>query len=476
MEVRRQPVIVATGALAGGAAVGMLGVQRGVAEALAVLVLPALAFVLLRSLWASFALVVAVVCLVPFAALPVEASVTPTFLELALLTALGLLGAVLMVDRRERLRTGGTVTLWLALLGVTTFAFLLGVGRGYTTQTLHDYARFVMGLATFWIALQIVRSPADAERVRLLLVGGTFAAASFALALYAAGPAVTLRVLTRLVPYGYPDSRIVRYIEDDPAKPMRAVGASVDPNSFGGLLMVGFVLAVSVLCERSERTARLIAAVAIPVIGAALLLTYSRGAWVGAVVGALLIVAVLRTRWLIPLALVGVTAFAAGLGGGFLNRLWQGFTLQDPATKLRLSEYRNAWAIIRRHPWFGVGFGDAPSIDLQTGVSSIYFTIAEQAGMVGLVTFAAAVGLLVWRAARVVRSDRATERGQLSLAFGAALVAALTVGLVDHYFFNPRFPHMAALFWMIGGVLAALAHPSMARQALLGADKRVSSP
>jgi hypothetical protein len=33
------------------------------------------------------------------------------------------------------------------------------------------------------------------------------------------------------------------------------------------------------------------------------------------------------------------------------------------------------------------------------------------------------------------------------------------VGLVDHYFFNIRFAHMAALFWTLAGLLVALTSP-----------------
>ena len=34
-----------------------------------------------------------------------------------------------------------------------------------------------------------------------------------------------------------------------------------------------------------------------------------------------------------------------------------------------------------------------------------------------------------------------------ALVYGAAIVAALAVGLADHYFFNIEFSHMVALFW-----------------------------
>src|SRR5690606_15874525 len=98
-------------------------------------------------------------------------------------------------------------------------------------------------------------------------------------------------------------------------------------------------------------------------------------------------------------------------GSEFIHRLYLGFTLQDPATKLRLAEYRNAIAIIRKHPWFGVGFGDAPSIDLQAGVSSIYLVIGERIGLVGLTVFLVAVGSVALAGFRVWRARRESVAG-----------------------------------------------------------------
>lgn len=454
------PLLAAASAGAGGGLAAVLLAERGASQALALLLLPALAVALLRSVWVGYAGVVAVISVLPFATLPLGAAITPTLLEGALLSAYILTSAVLLVDRRERLRISAPVVWWLLLLGVTLFAFLLGVGRGYTAQTARDYGKFVLALGVFWLTLQLVRARADAERLLRLLVLGTVAAAGLGLALYVAGPSVTQRVLTRLVPYGYPSSRIVRYIEDDPARAMRAVGSSIDPNSFGGLLMVGFVLAVGQLLARRRALPVWLAGGATAFTAATLLLTYSRGAWVGAFAGVALIIAARRPRWIPALGALGVAGVAAGLGSGFVERLWLGFTLQDPATKLRLAEYRNAWAIIRRYPLFGVGFGNAPSLDLQTGVSSIYLLIAEQAGLLGLAAFLIVVGVILWRGVRAFVARRDGPDGDLLLGFGAALVAALTTGLVDHYFFNPRFAHMAALFWIVAGALAALCHPA----------------
>jgi O-antigen ligase len=110
-------------------------------------------------------------------------------------------------------------------------------------------------------------------------------------------------------------------------------------------------------------------------------------------------------------------------------------------------------AIIRAHPWFGIGFGDAPSPDFGVGVSSIYLLIAEQTGLVGLALFGLFSSVVLWRA---WHAFRATD-DDLLLTAGAAFAAALTVGLVDHYFFNMRFVHTVGLFWIVVGVVVALA-------------------
>lgn len=454
---RARYVLAGLAALLLGVLAGVGFLEVGPVKTLALLGVAAVGVAFLRSVWVSFAALISVVYLLPYAVVPVSTPAgTPAFIELAILASLVVVAAVVLCDRRVGVPVGVAQSLWLGLIGVVGFAFLLGVGREYTPQTLHDFGKFLLALGCFALVLVLVRHFRDAVLVVRLLLVETVLAAGLSLVLYAGGPGITERVLVRLVPYGYPGSRIVRYIEDDPGRPMRAVGTSVDPNSFGGLLMVGFVLGAGQLFGRSPVVSRWLSGPAVALCGLAMLLTYSRGAWVGAAAGLGVILIMRRRAWLPALAMLGVAAVALGAGAGFVDRLWQGFTLQDPATRLRLQEYQNALEIIRRHPWFGVGFGDAGSIDLQEGVSSIYLTIAEQAGLVGLAVFLVAVGTIGWMGMRDVFASKSGTHSDLLLTAVATLAAMLTVGLVDHYFFNIRFPHMAALFWIVGGLIVTL--------------------
>lgn len=450
-------VLLAFLALAFGALAGLTLARMGPLHALVLVAMPLGLVIYLRSVWVSFAAVLGVVFLLPYAVIPFSTPAgTPALIEVAAFGSLAIVLAVVVCDRRMSLPSSPIVVAWLGFGGFFVFAFMLGYGRGYTPQTMHDFGKFALAYAMFLVTLVLVRRRADAVVVLRLLLAGSILAGGLAVMLYAGGPGVTERALVRLVPYGYPGSRIVRYIEDDPARPMRAVGTGVDPNSFGGLMMVGLILAAGQFLSRKPVVSRWLSGTAGGLAGLAVLLTYSRGAWVGAAAGIGLIL-LFRRRWLLPpLGLAGMAGIALGLGSGFVERLWLGFTLQDPATKLRLQEYQNALAIIRRHPLFGVGFGDAGAIDLQEGVSSTYLTVASIAGLIGLALFLLVTGWVVLSAlVRLVRS-RETETSDLLLTLTAAFAGMLTVGLVDHYLFNIRFPHMAALFWIVAGLIVAI--------------------
>jgi O-antigen ligase len=122
---------------------------------------------------------------------------------------------------------------------------------------------------------------------------------------------------------------------------------------------------------------------------------------------------------------------------------------------MRLAEYQNALKIIERYPVFGIGFGAAPEIDLVAGVSSIYLAIAQRMGLVGLAAFLAIVGAWFFYSIRaLMRLD--DEAAAWVIGTQAGMVAALSVGLADHYFFNIEFSHMGTLFWGCMGLGAAV--------------------
>jgi polysaccharide biosynthesis protein PslJ len=445
---------VAVGALALGVAGGLAVTGLGpLLPLILVIGLAGTALVLVDARWGLLACW-GIIALLPFGTLPFKVAITPTLLTCALALTWLVFGLRLILFRDETLRSSPLDGLTILFLLITVFAFVLGVGRGYTTATLHDYGKMVLAISFFFLISNLVgtRRELGLSLAAVTVLGG--AAAVLGLGLWALGRGAE-PLLARLAIVGYPTGKIIRFIEDDPAKAIRATGTGVDPNSFAGLLMIALVIVVAQAAAQRPLVPRLLTISAAPALALCLLLTQSRAAWLGAVAG-IGCVAVLRYRWLLPPGAAGAAAvLALGIGGGFVERLILGFRLQDPATKLRLAEYQNALAIIREHPWFGIGFGAAPSIDLQAGVSSVYLVIAERMGLVGLALFLVILVVLAVKLWPVVtrRTLRDTPEAEATLALAAALLGAAVTGVLDHYFFNIVFSHMVALFWG----LAALA-------------------
>ncbi|MFN3337147.1 MAG: O-antigen ligase domain-containing protein, partial [Thermomicrobium sp.] len=278
-------VVGAAVALLGAVTLATLAVRFGPIPATAALSAVVVAAVIAFDVRAGLWVVVAVAALLPYAVIPVKVVITPPILELTGLSVLGVWLLQLFL-RRDVVIPPHPVLLGLTVfLAVTLFAFVLGIGRGYTTQTYHDYTKFLVSLSLFFVAWSSLRTLHDFRRMTVVFLGVTGTAALLGLALYAGGPAFTLTLLARLVPYGYPASRIVRFIEDDPAKPMRLTSTSVDPNSFAGLLALAFVVGVAQFVARRPVVPRWLALGASVVIGLALLLTYSRAGWLGAAFG-----------------------------------------------------------------------------------------------------------------------------------------------------------------------------------------------
>lgn len=446
--------------LAGGAAVAFAPFWA----AFLVLIALAAGYALLVNTNAGIAAVLAIATILPFGTLPFKAVVTPNFLELALLAVLGVWLLRQLAMSEEPLELSPLGLPLIGFLGITLFSFLLGSGGSPDSLTLHNYFKFVLAALFFFVVVNCVRERAQARWVLRLLVIVGAVSALIGLVLYFLNDATALRLLVSLGRIGYPTSgRVLRYVEDDPNGLERAIGLSVDPNSYGGMLaLVGAIAATQLVAERPVLRRQWLAPLTLAIL-AALFLTYSRAALGGLIVAAMYVATVRYRRlwWLILAggALAALLFIALGVGEQFVERVTEGVQFRDQANQMRLAEYRNAIAVIQAYPFFGIGFGAAPDVDLTAGVSSIYLAIAQRTGLVGLAAFLgimAAFFVRSWRDMRAAAQAGDVERAAWLVSLQAAIAAALAVGLLDHYFFNIEFSHMVALFWGCIGLAMAI--------------------
>ncbi|MDP2726726.1 MAG: O-antigen ligase family protein, partial [Dehalococcoidia bacterium] len=286
--------------------------------------------------------------------------------------------------------------------------------------------------------------------LRLLIVAG-FVASIIALALYAMESETANRLLNYLVPLGYPSGIVLRYIASTDT--LRAIGTSADPNILGGTLVLIIPLALSQLFGEGSLFRRWQVVLMVAVMGLTMALTFSRGSWLGVVAAALFMSGLRYRKLLIILVVLGIALYFLPAGDLIVGRLESGIQVEDQAAAMRLGEYKDALHLISLYPWFGVGFGEAPSIDLYVAASSIYLLIAEEMGLVGLGAFLIIMVVLFTHAFTSLTRIAEPSLRTIQLGALAGVLGALTAGFFDHHFFNLDFPHTVALFWLMVGLV-----------------------
>jgi len=455
-------VLLATLALCAALAVGVgyLLAEFGLLIATAGLVALFLGLWMLRDIEAAYRVVIGVVCLLPFASFPFSIGFTPTFLDAAL-GALFLIWVLQIAAGAQRDFVGTPLGLPVAvfmLLAIGSFIFGLSHAPA-TSYVLRHFGEILLSVGLFFLVVNTVRDAARLERVAHALILCAFAAAALGILLYVVAAYISddlvISALSKLARLGYPAGPgVLRYIRDDPELPMRATSTSVDPNVLGSLLNLALGMAVPLLFASRPLIRRRYLVPILGVMALCLGLTISRGSLVGLGV-ALCAIATLRYRklWLLLLAAAAIVLL---LAPGHVAHLIDGFRGQDLATQMRFGEYKDAFILIGRYPWLGVGFGGSPDIDTYVGVANVYLLIAEMMGLVGLTGFLVVMAVLFarfWRTCALAAT--VPELEPLWWGLHAALIGALMGGLVDHYFFNLDFHHSVTLFWLLVGLATA---------------------
>jgi len=425
---------------------------------------------ILSSIDVAFFLVLAVIFLLPFGTLPVRLGFTPTLLDLAVL---GWLLTGLAWWAAGRIGTPQGTALGfpvLAFLGTTLATFIAGLAHAPLTQTVaRRFAEFLLAIASFFWVVTLVRDELQLSRLIRWIIGFGFLAALIAVILYVLPDARAEEWLLRLQPLGYyrEGGPVLRYILDDPEQPERAIGTAVDPNLLGATLATLIALALPQVFASRPVWPRPLMVLFLGTMGLALLLTFSRGAFIGTAT-AVLALSLFRYRRLLPLIAVGlILLFLLPATQDYAQHLLAGLRGEDLATRMRFGEYRDALTLISRYPLFGVGFAGVPDVDLYIKVASIYLLLTVQMGLVGLGIFLLVMGIFfatAWKARRAVRNLPDLE--PIWLGLHGAVLAALVSGVFDHHFVNFDFHHMVQWFWLLIGLgMAAtrMAH-SVSRQ------------
>lgn len=267
----------------------------------------------------------------------------------------------------------------------------------------------------------------------------------------------------------------VRQISTTMEDRARAFGTVNDPNYFGQLLLVLVPLAVWAILNGRTWLGKTFGIAALLLLLSAIGLTFSRGAYLGAVIVLVVYAMYLRldARYLLVLPLIGALLYVAPpefrARFGTLEEVMPGVTnagaYNDGSIQGRSVKAEIAFAILADNLIFGVGRGnyrfhyrdyiqeiEGAGSNTERDAHSLYLEVAAEQGIVGFAVFAGLI-LTVWGRLRVAERLFAAAGERRMAALSVAVKVGFLGYLVTSLFLHGAYGYM---FWLQVGMAVAL--------------------
>jgi len=312
---------------------------------------------------------------------------------------------------------------------------------------------FVMGASVYLVTSQTIRSPEEAHGI-----------------MWAAAVTVGITVLYTVVA-GFGGSLSYVEIDEGGEAYTRFAGIFGHPNALGGFLALAIPPMVALAASETVWWKRLSGYLLIIGAMAGLVLTYSRGAWLGTGVGLLILLPVLKRGFWLILGAVLLGPVLVGMvtsSDAVLARLESiAAAGSDPALMNRLEIWGMAFRLVAEHPLLGVGLGnfqaaygklmvpDLPlltyPLELPEHAHNLFLNLAVEVGLVGVSAFAWLLAVAFLRV-RQIKRFADWRVGVWSMGLAAGLVAISVQALVDVVVYQG---FVAILFFTYLGVMDA---------------------
>ncbi len=252
-----------------------------------------------------------------------------------------------------------------------------------------------------------------------------------------------------------------------------------NPNLLAGYLIPAVMLSGAAVFAWPRWAPKLLAMLALLVNMACLVLTFSRGGWLGFVgAGFTLLVLLVQfwsirftgfwRRWAIPVLLGGSAAFlcfAIAALDPLRDRVMSIFAgRSDSSNNFRINVWMAVIDMIKARPILGIGPGNDAFNQVYplfqrpryTALSaySVFLEIAVEAGIVGLTVFCWLLTVTLgqgWRNLQRLREMQSVQAYWLIAAI-ATMVGMLVHGLVDTIWFRPQ---VSTLWWLMLAIVAS---------------------
>jgi len=366
---------------------------------------------------------------------------------------------------------------WWLIAGLDLIIFISIFFATDKVLAFYGYAKFLLAIGLFWLTVS-----AGYSYTKLLysLLSGIFIQASLGIWQFLTQSGFANKwlglALHRAEDLGTSVIETISSLDGVPERWLRAYGGMDHPNVLGGLLVVGILLIIFLIISVSNNKKFLISKPQIPnskfqiinyiillIFFTSLLFTYSRGAWLGFVLGIIIMLLVfiiqkklLEQKILLEMILILSIIFFIIFNQYqdlFITRITNETRLENKSNMERLESYQNSWYLIKNNWLIGVGINnytlvennqiikDQPSWYYQP-VHNTFLLILTEIGIIGFLFFMSLIFYLYYQLIK-----------QKKIFKIAILSSIIIMMLFDHWWWSL---HFGILFlWLIIGLIIA---------------------
>ncbi len=240
-----------------------------------------------------------------------------------------------------------------------------------------------------------------------------------------------------------------------------------NPNMLGVYLVIVFPFVLAQMLMSKRRMGKLMYMVCALAVFTCIVMTWSRGAWLGLIVSVLLFLLIYNFKniWIIFAGAVTLPLWYGFIPQNMINRFMSILHMSDSSVIYRFNTWRGVLNMIYDNLLGGIGvgesafkssYGEYAVAGTETVMHShnLFLEIILELGIVGFILFAAIMICYVQKSFSSIRTKPHGSRSRVMIAAGLSGIAgALTMGLTDYVWYNYR---VFLIFWAVLALNAAL--------------------
>ena len=240
-----------------------------------------------------------------------------------------------------------------------------------------------------------------------------------------------------------------------------------NPNMLGAYLLIVFPLTLGQMKVSAKKISKFMYFIAAGLIFACIVMTGSRGAWIGVIAATIVfwVVYNFKNIWLVLVAGLTIPLWQLILPEFIINRFSSIFTMADSSVQMRLNIWKGAWAMAKDNLFTGIGVGERAfrivyndytikGAESAVHSHSLILQILVEIGIVGLIVFAIIMFMCMQKSFIEIKQGNKNSKSRTMITAGlSAIIGALVMGLTDNIWYNYR---VFIIFWIVVALTVSL--------------------